>query len=68
MAYIKKTNNPNMGRPTKNPLIYDLRIRLDADTNSLLEQYCEAEGKSKAVAVRTILQSYFSEMSKKDNK
>lgn len=58
-AYIKKTNNPNMGRPTKNPLSHDLRIRLDSDTNSLLEQYCKDESKSKSEAVRAILQNYF---------
>lgn len=46
-AYVKKTDNPNMGRPTKNPRNIDLKIRLSAAENEMLNKCAEATGRTR---------------------
>lgn len=59
MPYIKKTDNPKMGRPmTDNPLAYDLKVRIDKDTFESLQSYCKDNDKNKAEVVRIALKEY----------
>lgn len=44
MAYVKKTNNPRMGRPTKNPRTEDINIRLSKTEFDILAELAEKTG------------------------
>lgn len=52
MAYIKKTNNPNMGRPTKEPRTESLLVRLSKKDIANLDYCTEQTGLKKADIVR----------------
>jgi len=45
-------NRPKMGRPTDNPKNKTLFIRLDGESNEVLEAYCKQEEVTKAEAAR----------------
>lgn len=40
------------GRPTEKPLTYNFRIRLDDETNNIIEEYTKIKSVSKSEAVR----------------
>ena len=46
-AYVKRTDNPRMGRPTKAPRDINLQIRLSKSENDILERCVRATGKTK---------------------
>lgn len=52
MAYIKKTNNPNMGRPTNEPRTESLLVRLSKKDIANLDYCTEQTGLKKADIVR----------------
>lgn len=41
-----------MGRPTDSPKSKPIHVRLDEDTNSILDRYCEQEGVPRAEGIR----------------
>ncbi len=51
MAYVKKTNNPKMGRPTVNPRTNDLRVRLSEAEEEMLRKIISKTGCSKTEIV-----------------
>ena len=59
-AYIKKTDNPKMGRPSEN-LTHDIKVRIDDELNSQIEKYAVKCTLSKAAAIREILSSFFAQ-------
>ena len=64
-AYIKKTNNPKLGRPSAN-LNYEVKARVDDELNTRLEEYAKKRNTLKATAIRGILSSFFAQGSKND--
>ena len=44
--------SPRMGRPTNNPKSGSVNIRLDAESERILKDYCEQEDITKAEGVR----------------
>ena len=58
MEYIKKTDNPKMGRPSAN-LTHNIKVRIDDKLNLKLEEYAEQNGLGKASVIRQILADYF---------
>ena len=44
--------SPKMGRPTDNPKDKTLFVRLDGESNEVLEAYCKQEQVAKAEAAR----------------
>lgn len=44
--------SPRTGRPTDNPKGKPMHVRLDKESEEILEQYCEQEGVSKMEATR----------------
>lgn len=54
------------GRPTENPLIYNLRIRLNEETNRILNDYCLQEQIPKTEAVRRGILRLKTEIKKQD--
>lgn len=60
MAYIRKTNNPKSGRPSAS-LNYDIRVRVNDELNTRLEEYAKSNNMPKAEAVRYILTSFLAE-------
>lgn len=44
--------SPKMGRPTDNPKKDRITVRLDEDSKSILEAYCEKEKVDKAEGIR----------------
>ena len=63
--YTKKTNNSKLGRPSAN-LNYDIRVRVDDELNTRLEEYAKKCNILKATAIRGILSSFFAQGSKND--
>ena len=58
-AYRKKSNNPNMGRPTTNPKNNRLEIRLTDSEKNMLDECVRRTGGSKTdVIVKGILMVY----------
>lgn len=55
MEDIKKAKT---GRPTLSPLIHDLKVRIDEDTNIRLENFCRQSQKNKAEVVRNIVKEF----------
>ena len=51
MAYQKKTNNPNMGRPTTAPKTRRLEIRLTESENDMLLECTEKTGKDRTAII-----------------
>lgn len=49
--YVKKTNNPRMGRPTSDPKDYRVTARVTASTKRLLDLYCEKNNITTAEAL-----------------
>lgn len=41
-----------MGRPTDNPKIEKITIRLDNECSAILDKYCKENGTSRAEAIR----------------
>lgn len=41
-----------MGRPTDNPKLNRITVRLDAECERILKEYCSENGKDKAEAIR----------------
>lgn len=44
--------SPRTGRPTDNPKPYKITVRLDEESQKILEKYCRQEGIEKGEAVR----------------
>lgn len=58
-AYIKKTNNPNMGRPTVAPRNCEVKVRLSQAEKDLLEDCVRKSGRTKTdVIVKGISMVY----------
>lgn len=51
MSYVKKPNNPNMGRPTVNPRTHDLRVRLSDSEEETLQKIIRQTGYTKTEIV-----------------
>lgn len=41
-----------MGRPTNNPKVTRITVRMDEETSKILDNYCEQENVERAEAVR----------------
>lgn len=44
--------SPRTGRPTDNPKPYKITVRIDEESKSILENYCEKENVSRMEAIR----------------
>jgi len=44
--------SPRTGRPTDNPKGKSLHVRLDCESEEILEEYCEQKGITKAEEIR----------------
>lgn len=44
--------NPRTGRPTDNPKGVPMHVRLDKESEEILDKYCKQEGVSKMEAAR----------------
>lgn len=44
--------SPKMGRPTDNPKTYRITVRLDNESNEIMQRYCKQESIEKGEAVR----------------
>ena len=53
-----------IGRPTENPAVNQLRIRLTNDELLMLKECCEITGKSKTDIVRQGIQNIYLEIKK----
>lgn len=51
MAYVKRTDNPNYGRPTTNPKTLRLEIRLSEAENALLIECAKKAGLNRTGAI-----------------
>lgn len=49
--YIRKTDNPRMGRPTTAPRNIYVGIRLSHEENEVLNKCCEKTGKTKTEVI-----------------
>lgn len=47
-----ESSKKKMGRPTSNPLIHDVKVRLSEDIHSKLLKHCDDVKKSKAEVIR----------------
>lgn len=56
--------SPRTGRPTDNPKVYKITVRLDEDANATLQAYCQQEGIEKGEAVRRGLKKLKAELKK----
>lgn len=63
-AYIKKTNNPKMGRPSINPRTNDLRIRLSNAEEEILQEIISKTGKTKTEIVVNGIYRIYDEIQK----
>ena len=54
-----------MGRPTENPAVNQLRIRLTDSELGELEKCCELSGKSKTDIVRQGIRAIYEDLTKK---
>lgn len=59
-AYIRKTNNPKLGRPSAN-LNYEIKVRVDDKLNNQLEEYAKNHNTLKAVVIREVLSSFLAQ-------
>lgn len=50
-AYTKKTNNPNMGRPTTAPKTRRIEIRLTESESDMLRECAEKTGKDRTAII-----------------
>lgn len=62
MAYIKKTDNPNMGRPTKNPRSLCLHLRLSQKENDMIAACAEKAGTTKTEVIMRAVALYHREL------
>lgn len=53
-----------MGRPTDNPKVDKITVRLDEKSSQIMRRYCEQEGIEKAEAVRRGLKKLEVELKK----
>ncbi len=44
--------SPRTGRPTNNPKLHKITVRLDEDAKTILERYCEQKNIERGEAVR----------------
>lgn len=44
--------SPRTGRPTENPKKHQIMVRLDEETEQIVNDYCEQENVTKAEAMR----------------
>lgn len=65
-AYVKKTDNPNMGRPTSNPRTVGLNLRISQSENELLEKCCKLTGRSKTDVVLKGVSLVYKELHKEN--
>ena len=56
--------SPKMGRPTDNPKIAKITVRLDKESADIMTEYCKQENIEKAEAVRRGLKKLKSEIKK----
>lgn len=50
------TEKKKMGRPTDNPKLYRAVVRMDENTNSILNDYCKKEKINKMEGIRRGIQ------------
>uniref|UniRef100_UPI0040290F36 hypothetical protein n=1 Tax=Lachnospira sp. TaxID=2049031 RepID=UPI0040290F36 len=53
-----------MGRPTNNPKVDKITVRLDEKSSQIMRMYCEQEGVEKAEAVRRGLKKLEADLKK----
>lgn len=58
MGYIKKTENPNMGRPKIGNLIHDIRIRVDEETYQEMKRIADKREISMSEVSREAIKEY----------
>lgn len=63
--YIKKTDNPNMGRPSKG-LSQRITIRIDDETMQLLTEYSKRNGKEPTAAAREMIVDFLKQEKRAD--
>ena len=56
--------SPRTGRPTDNPKVDKITVRLDKKSSQIMQMYCEQEGIEKAEAVRRGLKKLEDELKK----
>lgn len=56
--------SPRTGRPTNNPKGTPIHVRLDKESEEILNQYCEQENVSKMEAARRGIKKLKSELKK----
>lgn len=44
--------SPRTGRPTESPKTHQIMVRLDAETEAIVDAYCKQEAVTKAEAMR----------------
>lgn len=58
-------NSSKMGRPTDNPKPYKITVRLDEQSQQILQKYCSQKGVEKGEAVRRGLKRLEPDINKK---
>ncbi len=64
MPYIKKTDNPKMGRPTKNPRNLCLHLRLSQKENDMIAECAEKTGMTKTGVIMQAVALYHQKLFK----
>lgn len=64
MSYVKKTNNPRMGRPTTNPRNIDLKIRLSEAESEMLNKCAAATGRTRTDIIVEGVTTVYKELQK----
>lgn len=62
---VKRMPDKKMGRPTENPKSKPIHVRLDKESEEILEMYCNQEDISRAEAVRRGIYKLRSEIKNK---
>ena len=65
IAYVKKTDNPKMGRPAPNPRSIGLNLRITQDERDLLDKCCALTGKKKTEVVIEGIEMFYKAQQKK---
>ncbi len=58
--------SPRIGRPTDNPKSTPIHVRLDKESEEILNRYCEQEGVSKMEAARRGIKKLRSDLKEKE--
>jgi len=54
-----------LGRPTDNPKIRRVQAKIDEDTSSVLEMYCQQESVTESEAIRRGIRRLFEDLKEK---